>query len=66
MIVSDADMLADNFYVQRRNFFGINVSEMFNDNLNFLSNSSEMLTGSDDLIGLKVEGENRPALYGGA
>jgi hypothetical protein len=41
VIVSDADMLADNFYVQRRNFFGIKVSEMFNDNLNFLSNSGD-------------------------
>lgn len=57
VIVSDADMLADNFYVQHRNFFGMNVSEMFNDNLNFLSNSSEMLTGSDELIGLRSRGK---------
>ncbi len=57
VIVSDADMLADNFYVQRRNFFGVAVSEMFNDNLNFLSNSSELLTGSDDLIGLRSRGK---------
>ena len=61
VIVSDADMLADNFYVQRRNLFGLNVSEMFNDNLNFLSNSSEMLTGSDELIGLRSRGKiDRP------
>ena len=57
VIVSDADMLADNFYVQRRNFFGMAVSEMYNDNLNFLSNSSEILTGSDDLIGLRSRGK---------
>jgi ABC-type uncharacterized transport system involved in gliding motility auxiliary subunit len=57
VIVSDADMLADNFYVQRRNFFGLNVTEMFNDNLNFLSNSAEMLTGSDELIGLRSRGK---------
>ena len=57
MIISDADMLADNFYVQRRNFFGVAVSEMFNDNLNFLSNAAEMLTGSDDLIGLRSRGK---------
>ncbi len=57
VIISDADMLADNFYVQRRNFFGLNVTEMFNDNLNFLSNSSEMLTGSDELIGLRSRGK---------
>lgn len=57
VIVSDADMLADNFYVQRRNFFGVAVSEMYNDNLNFLSNSSEILTGSDELIGLRSRGK---------
>ncbi len=57
VIVSDADMLADNFFVQRRNFFGLNVTEMFNDNLNFLSNSAEMLTGSDELIGLRSRGK---------
>ena len=57
VIVSDADMLADNFYVQRRNFFGTVVSEMYNDNLNFLSNSSEILTGSDELIGLRSRGK---------
>ncbi len=57
VIVSDADMLADNFYVQRSNFFGLNVTEMFNDNLNFLSNSAEMLTGSDELIGLRSRGK---------
>jgi ABC-type uncharacterized transport system involved in gliding motility auxiliary subunit len=57
IIVSDADMLADQFYVQRSNLFGLAISEMFNDNLNFLSNASEILTGSDDLIGLRSRGK---------
>jgi len=57
IIVSDADMLADQFYVQRRNVVGLVISEMFNDNLNFLSNASEILTGSDDLIGLRSRGK---------
>lgn len=57
IIVSDADMLADQFYVQRGNFFGLPVSEMFNDNLNFFSNAAEILTGSDDLIGLRSRGK---------
>ena len=57
IVVSDADMLADQFYVQRRNLFGLVISEMFNDNLNFLSNASEILTGSDDLIGLRSRGK---------
>jgi len=57
IIVSDADMLADQFYVQRGNFFGLPISEMFNDNLNFFSNAAEILTGSDDLIGLRSRGK---------
>jgi len=57
IIVSDADMLADQFYVQKSNLFGLAISEMFNDNLNFLSNASEILTGSDDLIGLRSRGK---------
>ncbi|NCO60325.1 MAG: hypothetical protein COZ70_08385 [Deltaproteobacteria bacterium CG_4_8_14_3_um_filter_51_11] len=57
IIVSDADMLADQFYVQRGNFFGLPVSEMFNDNLNFFSNAAEILTGSEDLIGLRSRGK---------
>jgi ABC-type uncharacterized transport system involved in gliding motility auxiliary subunit len=57
IVVSDADMLADQFYVQRSNFFGMPISQMFNDNLNFLSNASEILTGSDDLIGLRSRGK---------
>ena len=57
IVVSDADMLADQFYVQRRNFFGLAISEMFNDNLIFLSNASEILTGRDDLIGLRSRGK---------
>jgi len=57
IIVSDADLLADQFYVQRRNLLGLTISEMFNDNLNFLSNASEILTGSDELIGLRSRGK---------
>ena len=56
IVVSDADMLADQFYVQRRNLFGMVIAEMFNDNLNFVSNTCEILTGSDDLIGLRSRG----------
>lgn len=57
MIVADADMLADQFYVQRGQFLGYNLAKVFNDNLNFLSNSVEILTGSDDLIGLRSRGK---------
>jgi ABC-type uncharacterized transport system involved in gliding motility auxiliary subunit len=57
IIVSDADMLADHFYMQKRNLLGFAISEMFNDNLNFFANASEILTGSDDLIELRSRGK---------
>ena len=57
LLVGDADLLFDNFYVSRQNFLGFNISRMFNDNLNFLLNSSEMLTGSEALISLRTRGK---------
>ena len=57
IIVADADMLTDQFYVQRSNFLGFNMARVFNDNLNFLSNAVEILLGSDDLIGLRSRGK---------
>jgi len=56
IILGDADLLADRFYVQRGRLFGVMVSRVFNDNLNFLSNASETLTGSNDLIALRTRG----------
>jgi ABC-type uncharacterized transport system involved in gliding motility auxiliary subunit len=56
VVVADADLLADPFYVQRGNFLGITVSKVFNDNLNFVSNACETLTGSNDLIALRTRG----------
>jgi ABC-type uncharacterized transport system involved in gliding motility auxiliary subunit len=57
IIVADADMLADRFYVRSSRLLGFNIANTFNDNLNFLSNASEILTGSDDLIGLRSRGK---------
>jgi len=57
IIVADADLLADRFYVQRSSILGFQVSRVFNDNLNFLSNACEILTGSDALIGLRSRGK---------
>ncbi|CAN2042796.1 ABC transporter [Candidatus Magnetomoraceae bacterium gMMP-15] len=55
--VADTDMLFDSYYVQKQNFFGFNMSNMFNDNLNFLLNSAEVLTGSQDLISIRSRGK---------
>ena len=57
IIVSDADMLANHFYMQQRNLLGFAISEMFNDNLNFVANASEILTGSNELIKLRSRGK---------
>ena len=56
IIIGDADLLADDFYVIKGNFLGFSISQVFNDNLNFLSNACEILTGSDELIGLRSRG----------
>jgi ABC-type uncharacterized transport system involved in gliding motility auxiliary subunit len=56
VIVGDVDMLADRFYVRSGSLMGFDISRVFNDNLNFLSNACEILTGSDDLIGIRSRG----------
>ncbi len=56
ILVADADMLADRFYVRKSNVIGLVIARMFNDNLNFLANACEILTGSNDLIGLRSRG----------
>ena len=56
IVIADVDMLADGYYISKGSFLGFPVSEVFNDNLNLLSNASEMLTGSEDLIGLRSRG----------
>ncbi len=53
VIVADADMLADRFYVQKQNVLGLVFTRMFNDNLNLVANACEILTGSDALIGIR-------------
>jgi ABC-type uncharacterized transport system involved in gliding motility auxiliary subunit len=57
IVVADADMLADHFYLQRGNLLGFDISKMFNDNLNFLVNTCEVLTESVDLINLRSRGK---------
>ncbi|MEZ4525027.1 MAG: GldG family protein [Desulfobacterales bacterium] len=55
--VGDADLLFDDYYVSNQNFLGFKISRMFNDNLNFLLNTGEMLTGSEALIGIRSRGK---------
>ncbi|MEE8553336.1 MAG: hypothetical protein V3S72_08550, partial [Desulfobacterales bacterium] len=56
IIIADADLLFDNYYVKKQNFLGLNISSVFNDNLNFLLNATEMLTGNQELINIRSGG----------
>ena len=55
-LVADTDFLADQFSVRRFPFFGISAISPLNDNLSFVSNIAEFLSGSDDLISLRGKG----------
>jgi gliding motility-associatede transport system auxiliary component len=56
IVVSDADMLEDRFWVQNREFFGQQVQVPFANNSDFVVNAVENLAGGDDLIGLRSRG----------
>jgi ABC-type uncharacterized transport system involved in gliding motility auxiliary subunit len=57
ILVADTDLLADRNCVEALNFFGFNQYQPVNDNIPFLLNLMEQLTGSQDLIGLRSRGE---------
>jgi ABC-type uncharacterized transport system involved in gliding motility auxiliary subunit len=56
IVVSDADFLYDGYYVTRQNFLGFQLASIFNDNLNFLLNAGERLSGADALIEIRGRG----------
>lgn len=56
IIVGDCDLLSEDFYVQKTRLLGFVISRVFNDNLNFLLNACEFLTGNQDLISLRTRG----------
>ncbi len=57
IILADSDLLFDRFYVNIQNFLGMNLSQIFNDNLNFLLNSAEVLSGASSLIDIRSRGQ---------
>lgn len=57
VVVADSDLLQDDYYVSKQNFLGLDFSKIFNDNLNFVLNATEVLTGSEDLIGIRSRGK---------
>lgn len=56
VVVADSDLLYDGYYLSKQNLLGFTVSNIFNDNLNFMLNACEMLTGNPALIGIRSRG----------
>lgn len=61
VVITDTDMFADEFSVQRYNFLGMQGAQPVNDNLFFLTNLVDFVAGSDDLLDVRSKGTvNRP------
>lgn len=61
LVVADTDILSDNSWVQRQNFFGQQLVIPIADNGTFVLNALEDLSGAEALIGLRGRGRtDRP------
>ncbi|MCU0858284.1 MAG: GldG family protein, partial [Pontiellaceae bacterium] len=61
ILVSDVDMLGDSFALQSMELFGQTIQQPRNDNLAFVLNLTEQISGSQSLIGLRSRGSfDRP------
>ena len=56
LLISDADMLEDHFWVQVRQFLGQNVLVPTSNNGDFIINAVDHFTGNSDLISLRSRG----------
>ncbi|WP_414828026.1 GldG family protein [Alteromonas sp. H39] len=56
VVVADADMLVDQFWVQQSSFFGQTLYTPFANNGDFITNATENLAGSDALISVRSRG----------
>ena len=56
IVVADADLLTDRFWVQQSNFFGQTIATPFANNGDFVVNAVENLAGSDALISIRSRG----------
>jgi len=57
VVVADTDILSDEFWISRQNFFGVQIPQPTADNGNFVINALEVMSGSTDLISLRNRGE---------
>lgn len=56
VVIADADMLQDRFWVQLQDVFGQTVQMPVSHNMDLVTNALDNLTGSNDLIGLRSRG----------
>jgi len=56
VIIADTDLLQDRFWVQMQDLFGQAVAMPLSNNMDFVTNAIDNLTGSNDLIGLRSRG----------
>ena len=56
LVVSDADMLADDFWVQKQNVFGRQVAIPMADNFSFVANAAQNFSGDSNLISVRSRG----------
>lgn len=56
VLVGDVDMLYDRFAAEKMNFFGRSMYQLSNDNIAFVLNIVEQLSGNPALIGLRSRG----------
>jgi ABC-type uncharacterized transport system involved in gliding motility auxiliary subunit len=56
IVVADADMLRDQFWVELQQFFGQVIAMPIANNIDFVINALDNLAGSDELIGLRSRG----------
>ena len=58
VVVADADILADRYWVRIADFFGQQTATPFSDNGPFVANLIDTLAGGDALIGLRSRGDS--------
>jgi ABC-type uncharacterized transport system involved in gliding motility auxiliary subunit len=56
VLIADTDLLQDRFWVQMQDLFGSPVAMPLSNNMDFVTNALDNLTGSNDLIGLRSRG----------
>lgn len=57
IVVADTDILTDLFWIRSQSYFGMDLPQPIADNGNFVINTLDNLSGSNDLINLRSRGE---------